>query len=71
MVEVTNTGEGRALAVEGNPFPERAHISALALPLAACAGDSSGGSSGEDVVEIDFFHRWPNEPKNAYFAGLV
>jgi raffinose/stachyose/melibiose transport system substrate-binding protein len=42
---------------------------ALAAPLAACStGDS--GSQG-DVVEIDFFHRWPNEPKNTYFTELV
>jgi raffinose/stachyose/melibiose transport system substrate-binding protein len=40
---------------------------ALIAPLAACAG--AGGDSG--VVEIDFFHRWPNEPKNAYFTELV
>lgn len=45
-------------------------ITALALPLAACAGGGDTGTSG-DAVEIDFFHRWPNEPKNAYFAALV
>jgi raffinose/stachyose/melibiose transport system substrate-binding protein len=45
-------------------------IAALALPLAACAGDSNAGGDG-GVTEIDFFHRWPNEPKNSYFAALV
>lgn len=43
-------------------------IAALALPLTACGGNSAA-SDGQ--VEIDFFHRWPNEPKNAYFADLV
>jgi raffinose/stachyose/melibiose transport system substrate-binding protein len=42
---------------------------ALVAPLAACAG--AGGGSSDGVVEIDFFHRWPNEPKNAYFTELV
>ncbi|MGO1628066.1 MAG: ABC transporter substrate-binding protein, partial [Microbacterium sp.] len=40
---------------------------ALTAPLAAC---SSGGGDG-DQVEIDFFHRWPNEPKKSYFDDLV
>lgn len=39
---------------------------ALVAPLAAC---SAGG--GSDTVEINFFHRWPNEPKNSYFTELV
>lgn len=48
----------------------------LALPLAACSspkggdGDSTPGANGQQV-EINFFHRWPNEPKNSYFAELV
>lgn len=41
---------------------------ALVVPLAACGSSSAGNS---DVVEIDFFHRWPNEPKNTYFSELV
>ena len=44
-------------------------ITALVLPLAACAGGDAGASEG--ITEIDFFHRWPNEPKNAYFSALV
>lgn len=40
---------------------------AIAAPLAACS--SGGGDS--DTVEIEFFHRWPNEPKKAYFDDLV
>ncbi len=46
-------------------------VTALALPLAACAGGSDAESGEGEVVEIDFFHRWPNEPKNAYFTDLV
>ncbi|HWI30589.1 MAG TPA: extracellular solute-binding protein [Microbacterium sp.] len=44
-------------------------LAALALSLAACAGGDD--ASSDEVVEIDFFHRWPNEPKNAYFTDLV
>lgn len=45
---------------------------ALALPLAACSssGDDGGSANGEQV-ELSFFHRWPNEPKKAYFDELV
>lgn len=43
-------------------------VSALVAPLAACSS-SSGDADGK--VEINFFHRWPNEPKNAYFSELV
>lgn len=39
----------------------------MVAPLAAC-----GASPAEDgVVEIDFFHRWPNEPKNTFMNELV
>lgn len=44
-------------------------VCALALPLAACTASSDGASEGQ--VTIDFFHRWPNEPKNTYFTELV
>lgn len=53
---------------------------ALALTLTACGsgggGTSDGGTSGGDTaagdkVELNFFHRWPNEPKKAYFDELV
>lgn len=39
---------------------------ALAFPLAAC---SAGADDGQ--VEINFFHRWPNEPKKTYYDDLV
>lgn len=44
-------------------------VAALALPLAACGSSTHGAAEGQ--VTIDFFHRWPNEPKNTYFAELV
>ncbi|MCD2498306.1 MULTISPECIES: ABC transporter substrate-binding protein [Microbacterium] len=47
-------------------------VAALTLPLAACSGgDSSGGGSAGGQVELNFFHRWPNEPKKTYFDNLV
>ncbi|MFS0854094.1 ABC transporter substrate-binding protein [Microbacterium sp. 179-I 3D4 NHS] len=46
-----------------------AAASALVLPLAACASGDSGAADGQ--VEINFFHRWPNEPKNSYYSDLV
>lgn len=39
----------------------------MVAPLAACS--SAPTESG--VVEIDFFHRWPNEPKNSFMNDLV
>lgn len=41
---------------------------ALITPLAACA---TNGGGKDQPVTIEFFHRWPNEPKNSYFTGLV
>jgi len=41
---------------------------ALLTPLAAC---SASADKGDQPVTIDFFHRWPNEPKNSYFKELV
>ncbi|MFF1573503.1 ABC transporter substrate-binding protein [Leifsonia sp. NPDC058292] len=41
---------------------------ALLTPLAAC---SASGSDGDKHVTLEFFHRWPNEPKNTYFKDLV
>lgn len=45
-------------------------VAALALPLASCAG-GSGGQAADGRVELDFFHRWPNEPKNTYYSEIV
>lgn len=45
-------------------------IAALASPLVACSSGGDGGAA-DGQVEIDFFHRWPNEPKKTYFDELV
>ena len=34
------------------------------------AADNAGSADGEQVV-INFFHRWPNDPKNSMFKELV
>ena len=34
------------------------------------AADNAGSAGGEQVV-INFFHRWPNDPKNSMFKELV
>lgn len=57
---------------------------AMALSLSACGSSSSdstasageNAASGEasaegDTIEINFFHRWPNDPKNTMFKELV
>lgn len=41
---------------------------ALLTPLAAC---SASGNEADGPVTIEFFHRWPNEPKHTYFTELV
>lgn len=48
------------------------------LAFAACGtdngsnGDGGQGNSGTDEqVTLNFFHRWPSEPKNSYFADVV
>ncbi|WP_152658093.1 ABC transporter substrate-binding protein [Oceanobacillus sp. CFH 90083] len=40
--------------------------------LAACGSDSSNDaeSSGDEVV-IDFFHRWPNEPRKSFYDQKI
>lgn len=64
---------------------KRYALSALAaaavLALAACGGQSRSGNTagagnknaaaGGDQVVINFFHRWPNDPKNAMFKSLI
>lgn len=46
------------------------------LSMAACDGGSSDKESKEakkdgDTIEINFFHRWPNDPKNSMFKELI
>lgn len=50
-------------------------MAAAALSLSACGSNSAentadSGENGDKVV-INFFHRWPNDPKNAMFKSLV
>lgn len=46
-----------------------------AFTLASCQkGDDAKGSDSKgnsDVIEINFFHRWPNDPKNTMFKDLI
>lgn len=48
----------------------------MLVSLTACGGGSDNqtdqaGKSDEDVTVINFFHRWPNEPRNTFFNELV
>ncbi len=57
---------------------------AAVLALGACSGsgsETSGGGQGAgneaqangdgETIEINFFHRWPNDPKNTMFKELI
>ncbi|WP_052353817.1 ABC transporter substrate-binding protein [Neobacillus jeddahensis] len=49
-------------------------IAVLMLSLVACSSSASNGektSSNKDVVEINFFHRWPNEPRKSFYDQKV
>lgn len=45
----------------------------LLLPLAACSNSAKvdKSDSAKDVVEIDFFHRWPNEPRKSFYDKKI
>ncbi|MGK4042506.1 ABC transporter substrate-binding protein [Heyndrickxia oleronia] len=46
----------------------------LLLTLTACSSSTSkkeNSSSKGDVVEINFFHRWPNEPRKSFYDQKV
>ncbi|MUV37215.1 putative ABC transporter extracellular-binding protein YurO [Lentibacillus sp. JNUCC-1] len=45
----------------------------LIIPMiAACSSDDEqANASGKDVVEIDFFHRWPNEPRKTFYNEKI
>jgi raffinose/stachyose/melibiose transport system substrate-binding protein len=47
----------------------------IMVPLAACSSSSSvdkkDNDSNSDVVEIDFFHRWPNEPRKSFYDQRI
>lgn len=46
---------------------------AMIVPVTACGKDTDkvDSKSGEDKVVINFFHRWPNEPRNTFFNEVV
>ncbi|MBT2726718.1 extracellular solute-binding protein [Bacillus sp. ISL-75] len=46
-------------------------ISILFLSFFAGCSKSSSSTNGKDVVELKFFHRWPNQPKKQYFEKAV
>ncbi|GLC90104.1 ABC transporter substrate-binding protein [Lysinibacillus piscis] len=52
-------------------------VAMLSLVLVACGNkeddkeSSSKSKDGEDVVEINFFHRWPNEPRKSFYDEKV
>lgn len=47
-------------------------VMVLAPFLQACNGfTSTQADNNSDVTEIDFFHRWPTDPKNNYFKNAV
>ncbi|MEK5038069.1 ABC transporter substrate-binding protein [Sporosarcina sp. FSL K6-3457] len=40
--------------------------------LTACNADKENESAnGEETVEIDFFHRWPNEPRKSFYDEKI
>lgn len=46
----------------------------LLLALTACSssgGSEKSSSSNGDVVEINFFHRWPNEPRKSFYDQKI
>jgi raffinose/stachyose/melibiose transport system substrate-binding protein len=49
-------------------------MTVLLLALTACsssAGNEEKKSSDKDVVEINFFHRWPNEPRKSFYDQKI
>ncbi|MFS0634897.1 extracellular solute-binding protein [Mesobacillus foraminis] len=47
-------------------------VSILSLSIiAGCSSSKSNTASEKDVVELRFFHRWPNQPKKQYFEKAV
>jgi raffinose/stachyose/melibiose transport system substrate-binding protein len=44
----------------------------LITVLTACnADEESASADGEDTVVIDFFHRWPNEPRKSFYDDKI
>lgn len=47
----------------------------MILTVAACGNDPGQGAvnsgEGSDKVTINFFHRWPNEPRNTFYNEII
>lgn len=39
--------------------------------LGACNSEDEAQGAEGDVVEIDFFHRWPNEPRKSFYDDKI
>ncbi|MCJ7843554.1 ABC transporter substrate-binding protein [Lederbergia sp. NSJ-179] len=39
--------------------------------LAACGSDGKSKTAGNGKVEINFFHRWPNEPRKSFYDEKI
>ncbi|MDQ1147511.1 raffinose/stachyose/melibiose transport system substrate-binding protein [Bacillus sp. SORGH_AS 510] len=46
-------------------------IAILFLSFFSGCSKSSSSSNGKEIVELKFFHRWPNQPKKQYFEKAV
>lgn len=46
-------------------------VSLLASSVVACAPAQEGGRGEDDVVTLEFMHRWPDPGRVEYFEGLV
>lgn len=43
----------------------------LSMLLAACGSEEEKNASADGKVEIDFFHRWPNEPRKSFYDEKI
>lgn len=43
----------------------------MIMSLTACGGNEDKEEASDDQVVINFFHRWPNEPRNTYYNELI
>jgi raffinose/stachyose/melibiose transport system substrate-binding protein len=51
-------------------------MTVLLLALTACSssagnGEKKSSDNDKDVVEINFFHRWPNEPRKSFYNEKI
>lgn len=43
----------------------------MIMSLAACGKGADNKETSDEQVVINFFHRWPNEPRNTYYNEIV